>query len=130
MSTRLADVANQYEKMVGEGAIRWLPVDKSNLPAPTLKYIELFLDPSGLEYMVAEQRLSDTVLLKINHPTICYLHHDPVSESHMWADEGFHNSLDNNSVLATLVHLFDTKIPHRSLVRLFNWLDEELFKRA
>jgi hypothetical protein len=124
MNMRLTDIANQYERMVGEGAIKWLPVDKSNLPESTVKYVELFLGPSGLGYMVAEQRLGGTILFKIDHPTICYLHHDPVGESHMWADDGFHNALNNNSTLATLASLSGVNVSHESLMRLFDSLGE------
>lgn len=97
---RLQLVADQYERMVNDGRVQWEPVNKQTLAPSTIEYLETILEPSGLTYMVAKERLQGTVLFKVNHPSIRYLHHDPETEQHMWAGDGFHEALPNNAVLA------------------------------
>lgn len=120
---RLKLVADQYERMVGDGTIQWRPVDKRTLDRSTIEYLETILEPSGLSYSIAEQRLQGTVLFKVHHPTICYLHHDPATQQHMWANEGFHEALPNNAVLASLAGMAGVELPHRTMVGIFDDLN-------
>ena len=120
---RLSLIADSNERMVKDDTIKWGPVNKSTLDPSTVEYLETILEPSGLTYSIAEQRLDETVLFKVHHPTICYLHHDPATQQHMWANEGFHEALPNNAVLATLAGMAGVELPHRTMVKVFDDLD-------
>lgn len=115
---RLSQISDQYERLVQENALTWVPVDKMTLAPTTVLYLSVILDPSGLEYLMAEQRLDRTVLFKVDHPTIRYLHHDPVTDSHMWAGEGFAEALPNDKVLAVLAVLAESR-PRRLMDGIF-----------
>lgn len=119
MNVRLTDIANEYERLVLNGLV-FATVDKSLLHPSTVLYLEQILEPSGIEYWIANIRLDGTVLFKLNHPKICFLHHDPVEEKHMWADDGFHNAIPNNKVLALLAELSDRLLPGEVLMSLFD----------
>lgn len=105
MKLKLTDIANEYERLVNADLLIWHEVDKRLLDESTVRYLETILEPSGLYYQVADVKVYDTVLFKINHETIKYLHHDPDTKQHMWADEGFHNALPNDIVLLELARL-------------------------
>lgn len=100
--SRLSQIADSYEEMVERDTLTWQPVDKATLDATTVLYLESILEPSGLQYVMAAERLDRTVLFKIEHRTIRYLHHDPLTEQHMWAGHGFHEALPNDEVLVML----------------------------
>jgi len=120
---RLQLISDEYERLVNDGQARWEPVNKETLDPCTVEYLETVLEPSGLTYMVAEQRLQGTVLFKVNHPNIRYLHHDPQTGSHMWAGDGFHEALPNNAVFATLAGMAGVKLPHGIMLRIFDEID-------
>lgn len=105
MNIQRLSIADQYEKLVQEDALVWSPVNKADLKPATILYLEAILDPTGLEYSIADQRLGHTVLFKVEHPTIRYLYHDSALELHMWAGEGFAEALSNDWVLMELARL-------------------------
>lgn len=101
---RIAEINNSaqvFETLVNtEGAIVWTQVNKPKLPTTTLLYYEMFVEGAGLRAEVSDKVVNGTYLFRIlNHPTIKFLHHAPDGEGlHMWADEGFHNALDNDAI--------------------------------
>lgn len=99
---RLPRIADKYERLVNSGGIRWIPVDQSSLHPHTVRYINAFLDPSKLKYLIADLRVEKTVLFKIEHDYIKFLHHDPITVQHMWVGDGFHEFLPNDAVLDIL----------------------------
>lgn len=103
MDMRLQLACDAYEKMIKDGTIEWVPVDKSVLHPSTVHYLEKVIEPSGITYMMAKDQLHKTALFKLNHTTICYFHHDPVTLAHLWADESFVSSLPNNLVMVTFI---------------------------
>ena len=118
---RLKRVADRYEEMVNDGTIKWEPVIRETLDASTIRYITIILDPTGLKYQIAQQRLEGTVLFKIDHPTICYLHHDPITQQHMWADKGFHEAICNDMVLVEFAKMLGCKLPREVMMRIISW---------
>lgn len=92
MSDRLSKISDEYERLVNEDVIKWQTPDLDRLPESTRLYVELFLVPY-IEFWVDDKQLGGTFLFKLNHDKVHYLHHDPHTKVHMWADEGFHNAL-------------------------------------
>lgn len=122
MSERLSKIADRYEELISKG-LEFIDVDRESLDDFTLIYLDQILNPAGLEYSIATVRLDNTVLFKIEHPEIAYLHHDPVEGKHMWADVGFHNALDNNRVLAMMAELSGVLLSSTLLLRMFGVKD-------
>lgn len=97
----LSATANEYERLINDGNIMWLPVNLEELPLSTRSYVEMMLN--GYIYFVAGVKLNGTYLFKVNHPVVKYLHHVPQTNQHMWAGEGFHEFLDNDQIFDVLV---------------------------
>lgn len=123
MSERLSQIADKYEELVSKG-LEFHEVDHDTLDPSTNRYLRL-LDDTGLRYLIATVRIDRTVLFKIDHPWIAYLHHDPVEMVHMWADVGFQSALNNTRVLATLAELAGILLPSSHLLKLFGVEDGE-----
>lgn len=121
---RLSDIADRLEEAIEKDVISWLDVDKSTLPEPTRLYVENFLECTNLKYKIADIRLDSTCLFKIDHPTICYFHHDPKTHAHLWAGVGFKEALDNNFVLASLMSMSDLDIPFKQALRICDMIDK------
>lgn len=102
MQSRLSKIADEYERLIATGSINWLEVDKSTLPKSTLEYVNIVLAESGITYKIADIRLDDIILFKLDDQYVHYLHCDSATSMHQWADEGFHNGLNGNEVLAYL----------------------------
>ena len=99
-------VSNELERLVNTpGAIKWEEPDIEFLKQSTKDYLKTcgLLD-YGIKFWVADVKLEGTVLFKIEDDFACYLHHDPVTDVHMFADEGFHNAVNNNRALARLAN--------------------------
>jgi hypothetical protein len=104
---RLGRIADEWERLVNSDSLKWLPVAKDSLASSTIAYLEDILEPSGIQYLMADQRVEGTVLFKLTDPQavatgLCYLHHDPQTHLHQWGDAGFHNGLNGNDVLLYL----------------------------
>jgi hypothetical protein len=97
-----SEAANQYEHLIAENRLTWIPLDKTRLPSSTRTYFEKWLEMPGLLVEVASEHINGTILMKIDDPVVVYLHHDPATKHHQFADQGFHNALDNNLALARL----------------------------
>lgn len=98
--------ADEFERLVNEpDTIKWLPVVTATLPCSTRLYVEKWLVTSGLRFWMADRRIHNTILFKIDDSAVCFLHHDPEGAGHQWADKGFHNGIDNNMALARLARI-------------------------
>lgn len=123
MNERLKMIADQYEHLVNNGSLKFEMVDKSTLAPSTVLYIETMLDRMQIRYQVCNIRLDDTVLFKLDHPTVHYLHHDPVTDQHMWADEGFHAGIDGHRAVALLAEHRNILLPTSYLLEMFGIMD-------
>jgi hypothetical protein len=101
--TRLSEIADEYERLIGEGSIGWSQADLSKLPPNTKSYLEMMLVIPQWDFEVADQVIEDTYLFRIDHPVIKYLHHIPQTDQHMWAGEGFHEALDASKIFMVLI---------------------------
>jgi len=99
----LSTIANEYETLVNNGGITWLPLNLEELPDSTKKYVKMMLVDQGWNCQVSDKVLQGTYLFKVDHPVVQYLHHVPQNDAHMWANEGFHESLDNSRIFDILV---------------------------
>lgn len=122
MSERLTKIADKYESLVNRG-LEFVEVDYDSLRPATKQYLSI-LDDTGLNYLIATVRLDNTVLFKIDHPWIGYLHHDPVESAHMWADKSFSEALNNDRVLATLAELSGVLLSSPFFLKMFGIDDE------
>jgi len=112
MDQEWKQAANEFEKLINTGKITWQPLNIDNLPGPTRLYVKTILMPAiyqGLKVQVAKERINGTVLFKLDglkHTK--YLHHDG-KWGHQYADEGFHNAINNNLALAELLEIIPTQ---------------------
>jgi hypothetical protein len=116
------EICDTYEKMVEADELTWVEVDHSKIPASTSLYCKMWLDYCGIKYKMATLQLGETYLFKVEDDFVKYLHHDPVHEKHMWADEGFHNYIDNNDALAKLSAR--SGVPEEIVKKMFDKIDE------
>lgn len=101
-SKQISAIANEYEGLVNDGSITWLPLSLEDLPDSTRKYVKMMLVDLGWDCQVSDKVLGGTYLFKVDHPVVKYLHHVPQNDTHMWANEGFHESLDNSRIFNVL----------------------------
>ena len=127
---RLGLAADGFEELIndGGGKIQWKPLIEKDLPYSTLNYYNMFIKPAVdagklPNIQIAVQRLEGTILLKLNDPKVPYFHHDPITSSHQWGDEGFHKALDNNVSLIYLASLADPKLT-KMTDGLKKWFDQ------
>lgn len=99
----LSFIADEYERLVGDGSITWKPVDLDELPINTRSYVEMMLVEPGYTFSVSDKVVKGTYLFQVEHPVVKFLHHIPQFETHMWAGEGFHEALDNTQIFEVLV---------------------------
>jgi hypothetical protein len=102
--------------------LEWVGIDHTKLPPSTSKYCKMWLDFLGIKYKMATLHLEGTYLFKIEDDFVKYLHHDPVHERHMWADEGFHSFIENNLALAKLSTR--SGIPEEVSKEMYDRIDE------
>ena len=95
---RLSDIANEFERALNAGELAFSPCDLATLPASTRKYIECFLLESGIKYSLCDRVIEGSYLFKLDDPVVGFLHHDSVTEIHMWADAGFTEGLNPSAV--------------------------------
>lgn len=95
-------IADQFERLVNtEGALRFLPVDKSAMHPATREFLETIIEPTGISCTIADVRLhGGAVLFKLDDERVPFVSHLPDRQTHMYADAGFHNALEPNKVLA------------------------------
>lgn len=90
-------IADDWEELVNRpGELAWTTA--AHAPPETREYLKL-LEDAHIAYEMADRCVRGTYLFRIRwleHPEVHYLVHDPGTRAHMWADEGFHNALDND----------------------------------
>lgn len=101
----LKQTVEDFEVLVDDGKVEWLPVDKSKLPVSTRAYIDTMLDEAGVGCLVAGVNPNGTYFFKLDCPLVGYLHHDPVLNTHVWICNDFKYGLNNQAVFNYLVAL-------------------------
>jgi len=95
---RLSDIANEFERALNADELQFGPCDLSVLPPSTRRYIECFLLESDIGYSLCDRVIDGSYLFKLDDPVVGFLHHDSVTEIHMWADRGFTEGLNPSAV--------------------------------
>lgn len=89
------------KRLYHEGQIDWVKIPVADLPEPTAKYVNSMLLEAGIKFEVAktEECFTNSIFLKIDDPLLGFLHHDPESASHLWADKNFEPGIRNNAIV-------------------------------
>lgn len=95
-----------YKDLLDTGRLQFLPINRALLDKPTLEYLDTMLGNGQVGASLASASIDDTVLLKIDHPEIGFLYHDPSSRSHLWLNKDISGSLDNGFVRSLLMREF------------------------
>ena len=106
---RLQDSANDIERSVRSGDLAFGVCDNSSLDDSTVMYLEHFVEKSGIGYVVCVDEFggarlfAGSVLFKLEDSLVGYLQHDPITDTHMWANHEFTEGIDGETVFLYMV---------------------------
>jgi hypothetical protein len=106
---RLQDSANDIERLARSGDLAFGGCNKSALSDSTVLYLEHFVEKSGISYEVCVDEFggvrlfAGSVLFKLDDSLVGYLQHDPVTDTHMWANHEFTEGIDGETVFLYMV---------------------------
>ena len=102
---RLSQANDKIEKALTANSIVWTPVDNETLPYSTSLYVDIFIRGDAVKLEVSDQIFNKILLFKITFiesGEIMYFQHDPITQSHMWADDKYVEPIDNDTALSRL----------------------------
>jgi hypothetical protein len=93
-------VADLVETLYDQGDLEWGECDFANTPIATRIYLDTMINGTGIKFQMAKplELFEGSYFFKLEDSLVGFLHHDPITKSHMWIDNKFKYGLKGQAV--------------------------------